>query len=170
MGELTQKYMKELFDYREGNLIWKVRKANIINIGDIAGYIKDNGYRYIRIDGKNYRAHRLIYLYHYGYLPNEIDHIDRNRSNNRIDNLRPATQSENKRNRGSYKNSSSCYKGVSWCKSLCKWQASIYVNGKAKHLGYFIYEKEAAHTYDKVAIEYYGEFVYLNFVGCYNDR
>lgn len=98
MIELTQNYLKELFDYRNGNLYWKVRKSYRIKIGDIGGYVRKDGYRHVGIDDKDYKSHRLIFLYHHGYLPKSLDHIDGNKSNNDIDNLRCATNQENAMN------------------------------------------------------------------------
>lgn len=96
--KLTQKYVRSLFDYKDGNLYWKVRKAYRIKIGDLAGYVNITGYQEVIIDGKSYKAHRLIFLYHHGYLPKFLDHIDCNKLNNDINNLREATKSQNKMN------------------------------------------------------------------------
>lgn len=88
MSELTQECVRSLFDYRDGELYWKVSRGNGMKIGDLAGTVRTDGYRSIQINGKLYLAHRLIFLYHYGYIPKEIDHIDSNPSNNNISNLR----------------------------------------------------------------------------------
>lgn len=168
MIELTQKYVKELFDYRDGELYWKVTKAQRVKIGDHAGGIKKDGYREVKIDGKGYLAHRLIFLYHYDYLPQFLDHIDGNPLNNDITNLREATIQENNWNVGKYKvingkSTSSEYKGVTRYERDKKYRAQIVINRKRKHLGYFTSEIDAAMAYDKVAIEYFGEFAKLNF-------
>ena len=88
--ELTQDLVRALFNYRDGNLYWKISKSYRIKIGNLAGRINKQGYRSVGINNKEYRYHRLIYLYHYGYLPKFIDHIDGNKLNNNIDNLRSA--------------------------------------------------------------------------------
>ena len=90
---LTQEYLKSILDYDldTGIFTWKINKAKRTKIGDIAGW-SYNGYREIEINDKKYKAHRLAWLYVYGEMPNKlIDHIDGNRSNNKISNLREAT-------------------------------------------------------------------------------
>ena len=147
--EVTQSQLHELFDYKDGNLIWKVAKARIIKVGDIAGSINEYGYIIIGIDGKVYRAHRLIYLYHNGYFPSFIDHIDGNKTNNKIENLRSATTSQNAMNRKISIKNSSGIKGVVWHKRDKKWVVQVKVNSKYQSFGYYE-DKELA---ELVAIE-----------------
>ena len=166
MKEISQDYVRGLFDYRNGILYWKDAKGTA-NVGDLAGYVGTGGYRRLRIDDKGYLAHRLIFLYHHGYLPESLDHIDGTPSNNDISNLREATQEENCLNQKKTKSingkpTSSIYKGVSWYKRFKKWQATIRIDGKKKHLGYFTSETDAARAYDKAAIEAFGEFAKIN--------
>ena len=97
------------------------------------------------------------------------DHINHNGLDNRKSNLRNCTGSENRRNRRGGKNASSRYKGVHYHKLHRKFSASIKHNGKQRHLGHFISEKEAGKAYDEQAGEVFGEFAYLNFPGkCVN--
>ena len=118
--------------------------------------IKANkGYIRIKINNKLYLLHRIIYKYFnedwditYSHS-NQIDHIDINPSNNRIENLRRINNSQNLKNRNKFKNCSSKFKGVSWHKSTNKWKAYISIAGKLKHLGYFTNEEEAAEAYKK---------------------
>lgn len=92
----------------------------------------------------------------------EIDHIDGNRLNNQKSNLRFATSSQNKINRGARKDNCSGYKGVSWHKQRNRWTARIMVNGKYKHLGLFTDILEAAKAYNHNAFKHYGEYAWLN--------
>ena len=135
--EITQSRLHELFDYKDGNLIWKVAKAAKLKVGDIAGYLDICGYIVIGVDYKIYRAHRLIYLYHNGYLPLYLDHIDGNRSNNKIDNLRSATISQNQMNRKLSTRNTSGTKGVVWDKRSKRWVVRVVAESKEYFFGYF---------------------------------
>ena len=160
---ITQLQIKDLFEYKNNSLYWKNVKVNrYVKNGALAGSNHHSGYRNIKINGKLYSEHRLIFLYHYGYIPKEIDHIDGNSLNNDINNLRMVTKSQNAMNRKSRKNSSSIYKGVCWDKIRNKWVVHITINKKLKYLGRFINEKEAALVYNEAAIKYHGEYAKLN--------
>lgn len=93
----------------------------------------------------------------------QADHIDHNPLDNCRNNLRICTRRENQRNQKPQKNVSSEFKGVSWNRGVKKWQSYIKINGKKKHLGYWIIEELAALAYDMVAIREHGEFACLNF-------
>lgn len=165
MDDITQEFVRSLFYYRDGELFWKVKLNLSIEIGSKAGTLnKITGYYLIGINRKQYYTHRLIFLYHNGYLPRSLDHIDRNKQNNQIENLRGATQSQNCMNRTPHKNTSSIYKGVSWVKHAKKWSAHIQINNKLKHLGYFKSETAAAIAYNDAAIKHFGEYANLNVV------
>jgi hypothetical protein len=96
---LTQVRLHELFDYKDGQLINKTKRRSQVTVGSPAGHKTVRGYTNIRVNGKMYKAHRLIYLYHFGVMPEIVDHIDCDRTNNRIENLRACTKSENGMNR-----------------------------------------------------------------------
>jgi len=121
-----------------------------------------NGYACSYINGKQQRLHRLLFEHVYGYSPKEIDHKNGNKFDNQIENLRDCTRSQNQAN-SKIREGSSKYKGVHWNKSTSKWQASIRINYKPKHLGLFNSELKAAFAYDDAAIEAFGEFASLNF-------
>ena len=119
--------------------------------------VNTNGYINIYINKKLYLLHRVIYKYFNEEWDitdtsnnNLIDHIDINPINNRIENLRRVTQSQNNRNKNKKKNCSSQYRGVSWYKPSNKWLAQINIAGKLKHLGYFTNEEEAREAYKKI--------------------
>ena len=131
---ITQSQLLELFDYKDGQLISK-QKSKRRNVGDVLGKINDRGYVTASVQGDVYRVHRLIFFWHYGVMPEQIDHINGLRHDNRIENLRPATSSENAQNRIAV--SASGTKGVYWHKQINKWVASICVNRKNIHLGSF---------------------------------
>jgi len=133
---LTQKKIKELFDYKDGSLI-RTAPARRTQVGHISGS-NSNGYLVTKICGKTYPNHHLVWLWHMGYLPeNQIDHIDRNRSNNRIENLREVSQSCNMRNCGNSIKNRSGVKGVCWDNQAGKWKASIRGNNREINLGVF---------------------------------
>ena len=137
---------KELFEYRDGKLIWKVKKSNSVNVGGTAGCLdKSNGYHHVGIDGKRFLVSRVIYAMHYGD-PGElfIDHTNQVRTDNRIENLQLVTRQENNRNQTKRKNNSSGITGVCWHKPNQKWRVTIWVNGKSIHCGYFNYLRAAA--------------------------
>jgi len=134
----TLERLRELLDYdpSTGTFTWLVSRGNAI-AGSIAGCVNGEGYWQIQIDGKRYYAHRLVWLHVHGVWPaNQIDHINGVKDDNRLANLREATQSENKRNTGTYRNSTSGVKGVHFYKATGKYQAQSKLNGKLHHLGY----------------------------------
>jgi len=149
---LTQERLKEVLSYDSttGLFIWAVSRGKLKN-GATAGYNRPDGYNHIKLDYKYYYTHRLAWLYVYGEFPeNEIDHINQNRSDNRISNLREANRQENKHNQSKpNKNNASGYLGVYWNKIEKKWSAQIAINGKDKRLGVFNTAEEASEAYLK---------------------
>lgn len=144
-NKLTQKRLKEILHYdpATGMFAWLVNRKQM-KVFDIAGYVT-KGYQKISIDGKQYLTHRLAFLYIHSYFPEHgIDHIDHDKLNNRIDNLREASQQCNQRNCGNPKDNSSGVKGVSWGKHDNKWYARIAINYKHKYLGYYVDFDDAA--------------------------
>lgn len=121
-------------------LQWNARCA-----GKVAGGIDDNGYVRIRLAGKRVRAHQLAWLTVNGSWPDQIDHIDGNRSNNSIDNLRLATYAQNSQNRARRRTNKSGFTGVYWDRETKKWRAEICHKGVDISLGRFI-DKYAAYA------------------------
>ena len=146
----------------DGRLIWKKKPSNRVKIGQEVGYLTKIGYRQITLFYKPYYSHRIIYLMHNGHLPEQVDHINGDRSDNRIENLRECTNSQNSRNRGSSRNNTSGYKGVSFSKNNKKWIAQITFNRRLIYLGYTDTKEEAALLYNEAAIKYHGKFAFLN--------
>jgi hypothetical protein len=144
---LTYERLRELLDYdpETGAFRWKPTIGNRRS-GCIAGSPHSSGYLSITIDGHNYLAHRLAWLFQTGKWPNEmIDHVDCSRNNNRFSNLRQADRSQNMCNRTKSVTNKSGFKGVHWHYAKRRWQAKIGMGGKYKHLGYFS-TPEAAHA------------------------
>jgi len=135
---ITQDKVQSLFNYDPdiGIFTRKVKTTAKTKIGDVVGYDNKNGYKKISIDNKLYFSHRLAWLYVYGVWPEKgLDHINRNRSDNRLCNLRLANQSENTQNTAIRKNNTSGYKGVTFCKNTNKWISQIMINYKHIYIG-----------------------------------
>jgi hypothetical protein len=131
---IDQDYVLSAFDYQDGQLIRKIGRIN--EIGSIAGCVhKGTGYVHIKIKAKAFKAHRLIFLYHYGYFPEFVDHIDGNKQNNRIENLREASKQENSQNQKVRWTNSSGVKGVSWHKVNKKWKVALCKNYRSYYFG-----------------------------------
>jgi len=135
---ITQNRLKELlsYDLDTGLFTWRISKLKVKK-GVIAG-TNFSGYTRIKVDRKSYLAHRLAWLYVHGYFPEFIDHINHERNDNRLINLREATRTDNARNVSKHKTNTSGVMGVSWRKDISKWAAFIRIDNKIKHLGCFI--------------------------------
>ena len=156
---LAAERLRELLEYfpETGIFRWRVSPARNVKVGDIAGCLNGKGYLQIKIDGKLHSAHRLAWLYTHGTWPaDQIDHINRDRSDNRILNLREATPAENGRNMSKASNNTSGYPGVYWRKARQKWQAQITHLGERIHLGYFTEKSDAIAARQAAEIKYWG--------------
>jgi hypothetical protein len=134
---MNQDLIKHLFEYKDGELYWKTPTNQKIVKGSKAGGLHRSGYMTVQIDKKKYRTHRLVFLYHYGYLPKEIDHIDNNKINNNINNLRQASRSENMKNIGFHSKNKSGFKGVSWHKASNRWIVQLMVGNNKNYFGIY---------------------------------
>ena len=157
---MNKEQLHTMFEYKDGNLIYKIKTSKKMNIGDEAGHISPRGYITISINYKIYMAHRLVWMFHYGDIPTgiQIDHINQNKSDNRIENLRLATISQNHYNITKRKNNTSGYKGVSRYRRGKKWEAVMSHNNKKIHLGLFATPELASEAYKEAAIKLQGEF------------
>jgi hypothetical protein len=157
--KLSQARLKELLNYDPGSgeFTWKAARRGI-QIGWIAGHVWPDGYRKITIDGQPYQAHHLAWLYVHGKLPRRIDHKDGQRDHNSIDNLRLATQSQNRANSRRSITNTSGFKGVSWDPKTQNWRPGIMKDGKTVRFGRFSTAEEAHRAYVAKAVELFGEF------------
>lgn len=148
---MTPQKAKELFILRDdGQLVWRVSTSYRSIAGNIAGTINNNGYRCISVKCKIYLAHRIVWLMIHGEFPTiQIDHINGNKLDNRISNLREATHKQNQQNKIKPQSDNKIgFLGVHFNKSG-KFRAQICVNKKNKHLGMFDTAKEAHEAYLK---------------------
>ena len=157
---ITQELVKEYFDYKDGHLIrLKSVGGKQAFKGRVAGYQnKDSGYSYASIKCKEYGLHRLIFLWHHGYLPNMVDHKDNNPRNNKIENLRAVDKSKNAMNSKLGSDNTSGAKGVYWNKKNKNWNVRITANNIYMTIGTYSDFNEAVKAINKARAKYHGEF------------
>ncbi|ATR82752.1 Fis family transcriptional regulator [Pseudomonas sp. HLS-6] len=144
--------LDRLFTYEPdtGNLIWRISTSSRAIAGSIAGSLKPSGYRVVCIEGVFYRCHRIAFAMHNRRWPEgEIDHLNRNRDDNRAVNLRDCNRTENSVNRGVHSNNRSGFKGVAFDRRRELWMASIKVSGKTIFLGRHKTPEAAHEAYQK---------------------
>ena len=145
--------VKEYFQYdaETGILSWKKNQRKSL-LGVSCGHKRKDGYLQTHFKCVHYLTHRLVWIFVYDEHPDGyLDHINGNRSDNRIENLRIVTKKQNAENRKKRQNKSSKFKGVCFRKDSNKWTAQIGSNYKLKHLGYFETEELAYEAYKKAA-------------------
>lgn len=162
---LTAERLRELLDYDRDTGVFtrKVRTSNRIKVGDVAGTVHEVKpglfYSYISLGHRKYPAHRLAWLHVHGSWPEcQIDHLDGDGLNNRLVNLREATQTQNNANTKRRIDNRSGAKGVSWAKVQQKWRAYITCNGRQRHLGYFSEVSAASAAYRAAANKCFAEY------------
>ena len=144
--ELTAEYLRSVlhYDQETGIFTRKVSTARNVKAGDVAGCQNGRGYLQIRVCSRKHLAHRLAWLHTHGVWPkDQIDHINRIRTDNRLANLREVTHKQNGQNASKRSDNKSGHPGVSWKKQNSKWQVKIMHNRKDIHLGYFATIEEA---------------------------
>lgn len=126
-----------LFDYRDGKLFWKnkTHPRSQAQIGGEAGTLVHQGYKQVSIENKKYYLHRIIFLYHHGFLPETVDHIDNNTGNNSIENLRAATLSENQQNCSVKKSNRLGVKNVLFDEKANKYRVYVRAKNKPMYIG-----------------------------------
>lgn len=159
---LTQELALQEFNYIDGLLYHKTAKTGNAKVGDLSGGINSNGYMVVRVKGKRRLTHRVIFLMHKGFLPKYIDHIDNDKLNNKIENLRSATFSQNQCNKPRSKNNTSGEKGVNWHKTDKVWSARISIKGRRIYLGGYKEFKDAKAAVVAKRKELHGDFANNN--------
>lgn len=153
------------FNFDTGEVTWKKypKRFNKINKPIIAGSTHHSGYRTVVLQNKHYQLHRIIWGVYYGKMPDKcIDHIDLNKSNNAISNLREATNFQNGYNRNVYKNSTSGFKNVQWDAASSKWRVRVRVDGKRHHVGRFDNKDAAINAAKEFMLQHHKEFSRVN--------
>ena len=157
---ITQEELKELIDYNSetGVFTWKVSPARQVFSGDIAGTKRKDGYIQIKVKNELILSHRLVWIYMYGYLPKYIDHINGQRDDNRIINIREVSNQQNSLNSKISKNNTSGIKGVYWDKSRNKWTVRLSIDGKCKFFKRFDDIDLAKLVIEEVRNKYHGKY------------
>lgn len=156
----TADRLRELLEYDKltGVLTWRVHQGSMA-AGRVAGTLGAKGHRMVRVDGRFYLAHRLIWKIVSGADPaQQIDHVDGDRDHNAWSNLREATHGQNRANSRLNRNNTSGFKGVTWAKDQRKWRALVSFKGKIHHIGYFDSAEVAARERSIAATRIQGEF------------
>jgi hypothetical protein len=154
---LDQFLLRELFGY-DGTGLYRKKAFPNAPAGAKAHKINKTGYLGFRVNGRVCGEHRLVWMFHHGFMPGLIDHINGNRADNRIENLRPATNSENICNSKLSRNNTSGCKGVTWAPDRQQWRVRIAHAGKPEWVGSFDSFEKACKVATKVRIEKHKQF------------
>ena len=159
MKNITQDQVREWFDYDpSGKLLWKIKASKKTVVGTPAGSKNRMGYTNVVFNHQQAYLHRLIWLWHNGSVPKVLDHIDGDPTNNRIENLRPATQQQNTFNSRTKHKDLTVPKNVYWDKSKRKWAVSISKGGKCLLRKRFADLELAELVAYEARIKFFGEF------------
>ena len=150
----------KLFLYKNGKLFWKskLNQFSRVKIGSETGYLASDGYIRTKIKQKLYGNHQIIFLMFNGYIPEQVDHINRDRLDNRIENLRAATNSQNQHNKSIAKNNTSGIQGVTWNKNAKKWYVQLMFKKKQMYFGAYKDLELAELVISEVRKKYHGDF------------
>ena len=150
---MSPELISKLFQYHDGHLIWKIDSGSRKVKGQIAGSTEASGHRSLKWKGKRYKIHRLIYLMHHGHAPEFLDHIDGDPANNKVENLRPITKSQNMMN----SKSRSDHKNVSWHKGTSRWRVAVTKDRK-QYASFHKTLEEAKVAAEKLRQELHGDY------------
>lgn len=148
---------KSLFDYQDGFLLWK-KSVGTIKAGKKVESVSNRGYVVVQVGGKRYLAHRVIWMLLNGRMPEMVDHIDGNKQNNLIENLREVDNTLNHWNERKRSTNNSGHKGVWWHKQSKRWEAACRVNGKQITIGRFERIEDAVEAVKKFREQQHGEY------------
>ena len=155
---LSLELLNELFYYQDGFLFRKKSTQKNVFVGSKVGTVNTLGYSVVSIKNKTYLIHRLIYWMLHGYCPKYVDHIDGNKLNNKIENLRSATNQQNIFNQKIKKGSRSGYKNVIWDKRIKKWCVRFTINYKTKYIGLYTNLEKAIEVAKETRAKLHGDF------------
>lgn len=149
--------LRDLTEYADGCLVWKESYRRRVK-GSQIGTLHSQGYREASLNSRRYLVHTLVFAYHHGYLPKMVDHIDGNKLNNRIENLRECTHRENGYNSKRRTDNTSGHKNVSWSKTAKKWGVRMKINKVYTNLGFYDDFDLACLVADEARSKYHKEF------------
>lgn len=157
---MSQQELKTIvrYDSGAGHFTWLSNRGGKALAGAAAGSINRRGYVEITIACRKWLGHRLAWYYEHGVIPSSVDHVNGNQSDNRLANLRIASQGQNMANTKIRSNNTSGFKGVSWCSDTSRWVAQIRKDGKKRTIGRFDTPEAAHRAYCLAADRMHGEF------------
>jgi hypothetical protein len=154
---INKELLHQLLIYKDGKLFWKQPKTGR-NLTKEAGCVLNHGYKVLGINGKNYLNHRLIFMMHHGFIPKIIDHVNGNKQDNRIENLRQATRPQNAYNAKAHSDNLTGYKNINFLPKTNKFHVQLQINGKKKHFGDYFDIEVAKFVAEIMRHKYHNKF------------
>lgn len=155
---ITQELLLALFDYQDGALVRKVTTNARAKAGTVSGSVNRGGYLRTQVAGKLYYNHHLVWVMHRGSWPTALDHVNGDKADNRIENLRECTQAQNMQNVGKRKSNTTGVKGVTWRPTRNCFRARITVDGKEICVGHYLTLEEATKAVQEARTKHHGEY------------
>lgn len=148
----------DVLGYRDGDLFWKKSHKKHL-VGAVAGTVKRSGYRLVQVSGKLILAHRIVWAIHHGKFPDlSVDHINQDKDDNRIENLRLATVSQQQMNMAPTSSNKSGLRGVFWKRDKKKWEVTLYKDGVAHYGGRYGKIEDAKKAQERMRSDLFGDF------------